>query len=95
MPNCFSCGREVEVLETVGRGESCPHCDSDMHCCRNCEFYDPISANECREPVAERVLEKDRSNFCDFFRMAVNRRAEEMKVTDAKMKLEQMFKKRP
>jgi hypothetical protein len=25
------------------------------------------SYNECREPQAERVIEKDRSNFCDFF----------------------------
>ena len=41
--------------------------DADVHCCRNCEFDDPGSYNECRETQAERVLEKDRSNFCDYF----------------------------
>ena len=24
-------------------------------------------ANDCREPVSEPVLEKDRANFCDWF----------------------------
>jgi hypothetical protein len=25
------------------------------------------SYNECREPQAERVVDKEKSNFCDFF----------------------------
>jgi hypothetical protein len=36
----------------------------------NCTHYDPRAYNGCREPHAERVLDKDRSNFCDFFAYA-------------------------
>jgi hypothetical protein len=30
--------------------------------------HDRSAYNECREPQAERVLDKERSNMCDFFR---------------------------
>jgi len=67
MAVCFSCGAQFDSAEKPGRADTCPVCDADVHCCRNCEFYDPGSYNECRETQAERVLEKDRSNFCDYF----------------------------
>jgi hypothetical protein len=52
----------------VGRTETCDGCGADLHACRSCDFHDPAAYNECRESRAERVLEKDRSNFCDWFR---------------------------
>ncbi len=67
MPVCFSCGSQLDGRDKPGRADTCPVCDADVHCCRNCEFYDAGSYNECRESQAERVLEKDRSNFCDYF----------------------------
>ena len=67
MPVCFSCGAQIHDPGKPGRADTCPACDADLHCCRNCAFFDPGSYNECREPQAERVLEKDRSNFCDYF----------------------------
>jgi len=33
-----------------------------------CEFYAPSVAKSCREPVAEEVTDKERANFCDYFR---------------------------
>jgi len=36
--------------------------------CKNCGFYEPKAHNECHEPQAERVLEKERSNFCEYFK---------------------------
>ncbi len=82
------------MREIVGRGESCPQCDVDMHCCRNCKFYDPIASNECREPMAERVREKDRSNFCDYFELADKPYDAKPKEIDARKKLEELFKKK-
>jgi len=32
----------------------------------------PGFANDCREPVSEPVLDKDRANFCDWFRPALS-----------------------
>lgn len=94
MPSCFSCKKEIQVLDRVGRSESCPHCRADLHCCRNCEFYDPKAYNECREPMAERVLEKEAANFCDYFQIAGKAHRAEEKDREAKRKLEELFKKK-
>lgn len=66
---CFHCNVEVVLSSsgTVGRKEECCKCKADLHCCRNCKFYDEAVYNECREPQAERVIEKNRGNFCDYF----------------------------
>jgi hypothetical protein len=64
---CFSCGKEISHGAGVSRRDECPHCRSDVHVCKNCQFYDSSVYNECRETQADVVREKDRSNFCDFF----------------------------
>ena len=51
----------------IGRKDMCPFCNTDLRCCLNCRFYDARVYNQCRESQAERVLDKDRSNFCDYF----------------------------
>jgi len=64
---CFSCQKEVAIQEKVGRREECSHCHADLHVCKNCEFYDKTAYNECHESSADRVQDKERSNFCDYF----------------------------
>jgi hypothetical protein len=51
----------------VGRREVCPSCGADLHCCLNCACYDPHAPQQCREPQAQRVSDKERGNFCDEF----------------------------
>lgn len=66
---CFNCATEI-TLSTgarVGRRDTCPKCGADSHACRNCAHHDRSAYNECREPQAERVLDKERSNMCDYF----------------------------
>ncbi len=67
MKICYKCKNEVKIDKIIGRKDTCPFCQSDLRCCLNCRFYDPGSYNQCREPQADRVLDKDRSNFCDYF----------------------------
>jgi hypothetical protein len=67
MKVCFKCGTAVE-LEKVGRRDECPRCGNDLRVCLNCAFYDAARANACMEPQVESVKEKDRANYCDFFR---------------------------
>ena len=64
---CFHCKKSLPEVDMVGRTDTCPFCDADLHCCMNCRFYDKAVYNECIESQAERVLEKEKSNFCDFF----------------------------
>jgi len=65
--HCFKCG-SVLSTDSVGRRDSCDSCRSDVRVCKNCTFYDIKAYNECHEPQAERVLEKERSNYCDYFK---------------------------
>ena len=66
---CYKCHEPLEMSagSKVHRSEKCPHCASSIYCCKMCIFYDPLSYNECREPNAERILEKEKTNFCDFY----------------------------
>ncbi len=67
MKKCHKCLKDLEIKTPVGRREICPFCGSDLYCCLNCVHYYIGAYNDCREPQAERVIEKDRSNYCDFF----------------------------
>ena len=65
--NCWKCGKEIEDIPLpLSRAETCPNCVADLHTCRQCEFYDTSKASACREPVAEHVSDKTRSNFCGY-----------------------------
>lgn len=67
MKTCFKCGTAIE-LEKVSRRDECPRCGTDLRVCLNCAFYAESRANACAEPRVEPVKEKDRANYCDFFR---------------------------
>ncbi|MGO9603799.1 MAG: hypothetical protein ACLQAT_10455 [Candidatus Binataceae bacterium] len=92
--NCFFCGREIDTRERVGFRDSCPKCDRPLHACRNCNFYDPAYNNQCRETQAERVVDKDRANFCEYFTPATRRTAVPPAKDAAVSKLESLFRKK-
>lgn len=85
--------KELEFEAPLGRQEICPHCLSDLHSCHNCTFFLDGSYNECREPQAERVIEKNRSNFCEYFvfRDAASVEREKDRRDAAKARLEALF----
>ena len=88
---CWSCLKEIEVGDRIGRTEECPKCYADLHVCRMCKFWDTSAAGECREPNADRVLKKEKSNFCDYFSVRSDLEGDD-KVSDAKAKLDALFK---
>jgi hypothetical protein len=67
---CYFCGEAVPADRVLGFGETCPTCGKDLHVCLMCSFYAPQARWACRETVDAQVVEKDRRNFCDFFRLA-------------------------
>jgi hypothetical protein len=69
---CYKCGAELSLApgQNVSRQEECPKCYANIHCCKMCEFYDTSAYNECREPTADRILEKEKPNFCDYFKLS-------------------------
>ena len=64
---CWKCRKETNIEKPV-RGYECPNCHADLHVCKACDFYDSGSHNDCRESSADFVSDKERSNFCDYFR---------------------------
>ena len=69
MKKCHKCKAEI-VNEKISFREECEVCGSDLHVCVNCLFYDAGKANSCREDKAEYVKERDRANYCEYFRFA-------------------------
>jgi len=92
---CHRCGTPTGEVERVGRRDACLRCGSDLHCCRNCQFFAPTYHNQCREPQAERQVDKERANFCDYFGLA-GRTADAAPVQkdDARARLDALFRKR-
>ena len=93
MANCWSCGKSIE-LNNFHRLDSCANCHRDTHVCKNCEHYDRAYNNECRESSADRQVEKERSNFCDYFKPS-DRAGGNAKGADAlKSAADALFKKK-
>ncbi len=63
---CWSCGAALAALD-YGRETRCPGCGRATRCCRNCRWFDISASEQCREPMAEPVKEKQQANFCDWF----------------------------
>lgn len=66
---CYKCQKKIPILGTfkIQRTEDCPYCTTSLHCCKMCKFYDPKVYNECRESNADRLVDKEKANFCDYF----------------------------
>jgi hypothetical protein len=91
---CFSCKKELSYSDSkIGFREECPHCRADVHVCKNCHFYDPKAYNECREPSADVVREKDRANYCEYFTARLGGVGEVDKAAALKAAAEALFKK--
>ncbi len=99
MVRCYSCGHLSLNSERVGRRDACECCGADLRVCRNCGHFDPSAYNQCRETQADRVVEKERANFCDFFSpleeqvSASGESSTETSEEKSKRLLEQLFRK--
>jgi len=97
MYKCYFCNGELDIKEKVMRKDTCPHCGRDLHCCLQCRFYDPSYHNDCREPQAEMVRDRQKANMCDFFQFSgaesTAKNVEEESREKAKKELDRLFKK--
>ena len=66
---CWKCHKENNI-ENPARTDECSYCHADLHVCKACEFYESGAHNDCRESSAEFVSDKERGNFCDYFRQS-------------------------
>ena len=66
---CFACNAPQDLVPggRVGFRDTCSACGADLHTCRNCAHHDASAHNQCREPQAEWVSDRERANRCDWF----------------------------
>lgn len=66
---CWKCGASLaDYTLPLRRLEECRKCGAELHVCKLCEWYSVVVAKHCREPIAEEVKDKERANFCDYFK---------------------------
>ena len=92
---CYKCSKALSdaYKVMVSRSDTCPYCMADLRCCKMCQFYDPKAYNECRESMADRVVEKEKGNFCDYYKFGPGGNDAEKERLDAMAKAAALFKK--
>src|SRR5690349_15787025 len=93
---CWKCGASLADLTLpLRRLEECRTCRAELHVCKLCEWYSTSVAKHCREPVAEEVKDKERANFCDYFKPRPNVyvKSDVSAADSARAELENLFKK--
>jgi hypothetical protein len=71
---CWQCGTDLKA-EDFGRETNCLVCGKPTRVCRNCCWYAPGRGDDCAEPAADRVMEKERANYCEFFQPTLEPRS--------------------
>jgi len=91
---CHACKNELIFEVKMQRADACPHCAADLHCCKNCEYWDPVAHNQCKEHVAEYIPDRERANRCTFFTFR-NGVPEDpaARIAASRAKLDALFKK--
>lgn len=96
MFGCGRCGARIDaVAGHVGRRDTCPSCDAELHACIHCRHYDEFVAKQCKEPFAEVPDDKENANFCELFQLGAGAdrggKGSKQPLVDA---AEALFKKR-
>ena len=91
--NCQNCGAAIPELGR-GRQDVCPGCGRDVHSCRNCFNHDRNYNNECKESQAERVVDKEKSNFCDWWKPRAGSGGTAVAREQLKSAADSLFKKK-
>jgi hypothetical protein len=92
---CSHCGDRVAFLDDLPPESKCGKCGEDLHTCSNCRHFDPASPNECREPVAARVVKKTKRNECELFaaKRTVEFDQEKREGSDPRSAFDALFKR--
>jgi hypothetical protein len=62
---CANCGAVlVAGFDATGK---CPKCGAELHCCKQCRFFDSGAQFECTQPVPARISPKDAKNECSLY----------------------------
>ena len=68
---CWSCRGGIDDLPSrMPRYAKCPHCQAELHLCRQCRSFDAKVLGQCSHDRADRVERKGDANFCTYYRVS-------------------------
>lgn len=98
---CARCGSEEKNAE-IGLDTTCSSCESALHSCTNCTYFDTGALFQCRKPVEVKVESKTKANDCASFEPKTIRNLKSARTsmdvgtsspTDARSAFDALFKK--
>lgn len=95
---CWKCGEPLkDIILPFSRREECGHCKADQHVCLLCKDYDASVSDACNEDRADFVLDKDKANFCDYFKPRPNayQKKDSTEAAEARAGLAELFGENP
>ena len=66
---CFNCSTTLPA--DVDFNGACPKCGAELHCCKQCNYFDPSTRFQCAKPIPVRIAVKDKANECTLFKPRV------------------------
>jgi hypothetical protein len=89
---CHRCGNLVNTVVLVNT--LCTKCGAALHCCAQCDSFDPGARYECTQPITARVTPKDAFTTCALFdaRATVERETGSVRQTTARSAFDDLFK---
>ena len=92
---CADCG--IRLPAPADPFGQCLQCRSELHCCRQCAYFDPAHRFECTEPVPKRIPDKRTRNECAFFSLRVTVERDttsgSVRAEDARRAFKNLFRK--
>src|SRR5215475_1632626 len=62
---CFNCS--TALPPEVDFTGTCPKCNAELHCCKQCTHFEPSTRFQCLKPIPVRIAVKDKANTCTLF----------------------------
>ena len=66
---CFNCATTLPP-DALFTGP-CPKCGTQLHCCKQCSYFEPSTRFQCMKPIPVRIAVKDAANECTLFKPRV------------------------
>jgi len=62
---CSNCG--TVLLAGFDPKGKCPRCAFELHCCKQCAYFDSAARFQCMQPIPDCIPRKDQRNDCTFY----------------------------
>ena len=89
---CHRCGALVNTAVLVTT--TCVKCNNALHCCAQCDSFNPASRYECMQTISARITPKDALNACELFeaRATVERETGSARQSTSRSAFDDLFK---